>query len=118
MCRDSDSRDSAVLVATVPDMFSLSQDGRRNRWAAGSYVRPNGLLGDAEQREVQLVGADVLTLRHAGEPLLRHYPVSVGVQTQGAPGLSVPVAALGICGHVAGAWRLFQQVVDLRRLTA
>ncbi len=59
--------------------------------------------GDAEQREVQLVGADVLTLRHAGEPLLRHHPVLVVGQVQEAPGLPVEVAGLDVGRHVAGA---------------
>src|SRR6476469_6677396 len=67
---------------------------------------------DTEQREVQLVGADVLTLRHPGEPLLRHHPVLVVRQVQEAPRLPVQVAGLDVGRHIARAQPVVEQAVD------
>src|SRR3954447_26291799 len=105
MRRDSDNCDSA---ASEPFSDTTSP---RTIDPAGK-LSPIHSTRDAEQREVQLVGADVLTLGHPGEPLLRHHPVLVVRQVQEASGLSVQVTGLDKGGHVAGAQSVVEKRVD------
>src|SRR3954451_19863115 len=103
MRRDNDNRDSA---ASEPFSDTTSPE------PSIPQASPIHSTRDAEQREVQLVGADVLTLGHPGEPLLRHHPVLVVRQVQEASGLSVQVTGLDKGGHVAGAQSVVEKRVD------
>src|SRR3954468_22440326 len=106
----------AVRFAPASVRSSRRPNGRRQPW----------LLRDAELAEVELVGADVLRLRYAGEPLLGDHPVLVVTEVQIAPRGRVRLGRLdeerGAAGRDGGVQHLVdgrnvaEEVVDPARL--